>query len=113
MRTLGATGLPVTPLGLGLAALGRPGYINLGHAGDVGDTAVDAMERHAHAVLDAAYEGARGSFPAARACGAGRRRRGRRALLRRGTLLRARRGLPGLVAPAPRPVAHRRHRRLE
>ena len=58
MRTLGATGLPVSPLGLGLAALGRPGYINLGHAGDVGDTDVAAMERHAHAVLDAAYEAA-------------------------------------------------------
>jgi aryl-alcohol dehydrogenase-like predicted oxidoreductase len=57
MRMLGATGLPVSPLGLGLAALGRPGYINLGHAGDVGDTDVEAMERHAHAVLDAAYEG--------------------------------------------------------
>ena len=25
----------VPPLGLGLAALGRPGYINLGHAGDL------------------------------------------------------------------------------
>jgi hypothetical protein len=30
-RLLGTTGLTVTPLGLGLAALGRPGYINLGH----------------------------------------------------------------------------------
>ena len=69
MRTLGATGLPVTPLGLGLAALGRPGYINLGHAGDVGDTAVEAMERHAHAVLDAAYEGGVRYFDAARSYG--------------------------------------------
>jgi aryl-alcohol dehydrogenase-like predicted oxidoreductase len=69
MRTLGATGLPVSPLGLGLAALGRPGYINLGHAGDVGDTDVEAMERHAHDVLDAAYEGGVRYFDAARSYG--------------------------------------------
>ena len=37
MRTLGTTGLSVSPVGLGLAALGRPGYINLGHADDLGD----------------------------------------------------------------------------
>src|SRR3954453_2593130 len=71
MRTLGATGLPVSPLGLGLAALGRPGYINLGHAADVGDTDVDAMERHAHAVLDAAYDGGVRYFDAARSYGRG------------------------------------------
>jgi aryl-alcohol dehydrogenase-like predicted oxidoreductase len=69
MRTLGATGLAVSPLGLGLAALGRPGYINLGHAGDVGDTHVEAMERHAHEVLDAAYEGGVRYFDAARSYG--------------------------------------------
>ena len=69
MRTLGATGLSVSPVGLGLAALGRPGYINLGHAGDVGDTDVEAMERHAHAVLDAAYEGGVRYFDAARSYG--------------------------------------------
>ena len=69
MRTLGATGPPVSPLGLGLAALGRPGYINLGHAGDVGDTDVEAMERHAHEVLDAAHEGGVRYFDAARSYG--------------------------------------------
>jgi aryl-alcohol dehydrogenase-like predicted oxidoreductase len=69
MRTLGATGLPVSAVGLGLAALGRPGYINLGHAGDVGDTQVEAMERHAHEVLDAAYEGGVRYFDAARSYG--------------------------------------------
>ena len=69
MRTLGTTGLSVSPVGLGLAALGRPGYINLGHAGDVGDTHVEAMERHAHAVLDAAYEGGVRYFDAARSYG--------------------------------------------
>ncbi|HEX6620149.1 MAG TPA: aldo/keto reductase [Solirubrobacteraceae bacterium] len=69
MRTLGATGPPVSALGLGLAALGRPGYINLGHAADVGDTHVEAMERHAHEVLDAAYEGGVRYFDAARSYG--------------------------------------------
>src|SRR5436190_21364802 len=69
MRTLGATGLPVSALGLGLAALGRPGYINLGHAGDVGDTHVEAMERHAHEVLDGAYDGGVRYFDAARSYG--------------------------------------------
>jgi aryl-alcohol dehydrogenase-like predicted oxidoreductase len=71
MRTLGATGLPVTPLGIGLAALGRPGYINLGHAADVGDTDVDAMQAHAHAVLDAAHDGGVRYFDAARSYGRG------------------------------------------
>ncbi len=71
MRTLGATGLPVSPIGLGMAALGRPGYINLGHAGDVGDTDVGAMERRAHAVLDAAFEGGVRYFDAARSYGRG------------------------------------------
>lgn len=55
-RLLGRTGLPVTPLGLGLAALGRPGYINLGHHRDLeADYAVDAMRERAAAVLDAAW----------------------------------------------------------
>jgi len=71
MRTLGATGLPVSPLGIGLAALGRPGYINLGHAADVGDTAVEAMEARAHAVLDAAYDGGVRYYDAARSYGRG------------------------------------------
>jgi aryl-alcohol dehydrogenase-like predicted oxidoreductase len=33
-KTLGRTGLTVSRLGLGLAALGRPGYINLGRAAE-------------------------------------------------------------------------------
>ena len=69
MPTLGTTGLEVSPIGLGLAALGRPGYINLGHAGDVGDTHVEAMERHAHFVLDAAYADGVRYFDAARSYG--------------------------------------------
>ena len=43
-------------LGLGLAALGRPGYVTLNHAKDLGG-AYDppTMEAHAHKVLDAAF----------------------------------------------------------
>jgi aryl-alcohol dehydrogenase-like predicted oxidoreductase len=69
-RTLGTTGLRVSPIGIGLAALGRPGYLNLGHGGDLGgDKSVAALRRHAHTVLDAAYaEGVR-YFDAARSYG--------------------------------------------
>ena len=43
-------------LGLGTAALGRPGYVTLNHASDLGsDYAPGRMESHAHAVLDAAF----------------------------------------------------------
>jgi aryl-alcohol dehydrogenase-like predicted oxidoreductase len=58
MRTtiLGRTGLEVTPIGLGLAALGRPGYIDVGRDEDLGaDRSVEAMERRAHQVLAAAH----------------------------------------------------------
>ena len=44
-------------LGLGLAALGRPGYVTLNHASDLGgryDPPI--MELHTHHVLDAAFE---------------------------------------------------------
>jgi aryl-alcohol dehydrogenase-like predicted oxidoreductase len=55
-RHLGSTGLSASRLGLGLAALGRPAYITLGHAGDLGDDrGVEAVERHADDVLDAAF----------------------------------------------------------
>jgi aryl-alcohol dehydrogenase-like predicted oxidoreductase len=41
-----------------MAALGRPGYINLGHGADLGgDRSAPAMRRHAHDVLDAAWAG--------------------------------------------------------
>jgi aryl-alcohol dehydrogenase-like predicted oxidoreductase len=59
----------VSELGLGLAALGRPAYINIGHGGDVPDRSVAGMERAAHAVLDAAYAGGVRSFDAARSYG--------------------------------------------
>jgi aryl-alcohol dehydrogenase-like predicted oxidoreductase len=68
--SLGTTGLAVTPIGLGLAALGRPGYINLGHAEDFGrDRSVATLERNAHAVLDAAYDAGVRYFDAARSYG--------------------------------------------
>ena len=57
-------------LGLGLAALGRPGYINLGHDDDLGPRKDPAtLEREAHAVLDAAYEAGIRYFDAARSYG--------------------------------------------
>jgi aryl-alcohol dehydrogenase-like predicted oxidoreductase len=57
-------------VGLGLAALGRPGYINLGHQDDlVGGLNVAVMQRHAWAVLDAAYDGGVRYFDAARSYG--------------------------------------------
>jgi aryl-alcohol dehydrogenase-like predicted oxidoreductase len=56
-------------IGLGLAALGRPGYINLGHGDDVEDTAAPRMERAAHDVLDAAYDAGVRAFDAARSYG--------------------------------------------
>lgn len=70
LRQLGRTGLTVSPLGLGLAALGRPGYINLGHADDLQhDYAIAAMEARTHAVLDAAWAGGVRYVDAARSYG--------------------------------------------
>lgn len=67
---LGQTGLTVSRIGLGLAALGRPGYINLGHAADLGgETEMPAMEARAHAVLDAAWDAGFRYFDAARSYG--------------------------------------------
>jgi aryl-alcohol dehydrogenase-like predicted oxidoreductase len=57
-------------IGLGLAALGRPGYLTIGHGDDLGpDRSVEALERRAHEVLDAAYEGGVRYFDAARSYG--------------------------------------------
>jgi aryl-alcohol dehydrogenase-like predicted oxidoreductase len=64
----------VTPrgLGLGMAALGRPGYLNLGHGDDLGgDRSPASLERRAHEVLDAAYERGIRYFDAARSYGRG------------------------------------------
>ncbi len=59
----------MTRLGLGLAALGRPGYITLDHARDLGATDERAMERHCHGVLDAAWAAGVRWFDAARSYG--------------------------------------------
>jgi aryl-alcohol dehydrogenase-like predicted oxidoreductase len=69
-RPLGATGLQVSPLGLGLAALGRPAYIDLGRDRDLGpDRDVEALERRCHQVLDAAYAAGVRYLDAARSYG--------------------------------------------
>jgi aryl-alcohol dehydrogenase-like predicted oxidoreductase len=63
-------GLPVSRLGLGLAALGRPGYINVGHGADLAGRTEDAdLEHHVHLLLDAAYDGGVRYFDAARSYG--------------------------------------------
>ena len=53
---LGEVGVPA--LGLGLAALGRPGYINLNHALDLapcGSKQVDDLRRHTHEICSHAH----------------------------------------------------------
>ncbi len=70
MPTLGRSGLHVSAIGLGLAALGRPGYLTLGHGSDLGpEHSVEALERRAHEVLDAAYARGVRYFDAARSYG--------------------------------------------
>jgi aryl-alcohol dehydrogenase-like predicted oxidoreductase len=69
-RTLGTTGRTVSRLGLGLAALGRPGYLTLGHGDDLAhDYDVDAMAARAESVLDAAFAAGIRYFDAARSYG--------------------------------------------
>lgn len=69
-RALGTTGLTVTPIGLGLAALGRPAYIDLGRDRDLGgDRSVEALERRCHEVLDAAFAAGVRYLDAARSYG--------------------------------------------
>ncbi|WP_026332499.1 aldo/keto reductase [Deinococcus apachensis] len=62
---------PDTPrLGLGLAALGRPGYINLGHGADIGAARdVEELRKRAWTVLDAAWAAGLRYFDAARSYG--------------------------------------------
>ena len=69
-RPLGTTGLQVTPVGLGLAALGRPAYIDLGRDTDLGpDRDVEALEHRCHQVLDAAFAAGVRYLDAARSYG--------------------------------------------
>ncbi|MGH7603130.1 MAG: aldo/keto reductase [Gemmatimonadaceae bacterium] len=59
-----------TQLGLGTAALGRPGYVTLDHATALGrDYDPAAMESHAHSVLDAAFDAGVRYFDCARSYG--------------------------------------------
>src|SRR5580765_4429438 len=54
-RSLGVTGLRVSRIGLGLAAVGRPAYITRGRETDLaGDRSVDALRRRYHELLEAA-----------------------------------------------------------
>ncbi|MFG1705329.1 aldo/keto reductase [Nonomuraea sp. M3C6] len=70
MRLLGRTGLRVTPVGIGLAALGRPAYITLGREEDLGgDRSVAAMRARSWAVLDAARAAGVRYFDVARSYG--------------------------------------------
>jgi aryl-alcohol dehydrogenase-like predicted oxidoreductase len=60
----------VTPIGFGLAAIGRPGYITIGRKHDLGtDRSVETLERRSHEVLDAAYDAGIRYFDAARSYG--------------------------------------------
>lgn len=71
-KPLGATGLTVSRIGLGLAALGRPGYINIGHGEDLpAGREVEALRDRAFEVLDAALEAGVRYFDAARSYGRG------------------------------------------
>lgn len=69
-RPLGRTGLRVSRIGVGLAALGRPGYVNIGHAEDLEHHyEVASMQARTHAVLDAAWAAGVRYFDAARSYG--------------------------------------------
>lgn len=70
MTTLGNSGVVVSRLGLGLAALGRPAYINVGHREDLeGRRTVAGLREHAHGVLDAALAAGVAYLDAARSYG--------------------------------------------
>ena len=65
--------LPVMArLGLGLAALGRPGYLNVGHGAELGgDRSVAALRARTFEVLDFAYAQGIRDFDVARSYGRG------------------------------------------
>ena len=70
VTTLGRSGLAVTRIGLGLAALGRPAYITLGRDADLGaDRTERSMEHRCHDMLDAAYAAGIGYVDTARSYG--------------------------------------------
>jgi aryl-alcohol dehydrogenase-like predicted oxidoreductase len=70
LRPLGATGLRVSRLGLGLAALGRPAYHTVGHDADFpGGRSPEQLERRTHELLDAAWAAGLRYVDAARSYG--------------------------------------------
>ncbi|MEU2773012.1 aldo/keto reductase [Streptomyces sp. NPDC007162] len=61
---------PTCHIGLGLAAVGRPGYINLGREADLGENrSVEALRTRTHELLDAAYAQGVRYFDVARSYG--------------------------------------------
>jgi aryl-alcohol dehydrogenase-like predicted oxidoreductase len=66
---LGAAGPPVSRIGLGLAALGRPAYITSGRDRDLPDRSVAGLRARTFAVLDAAYAAGVRYFDVARSYG--------------------------------------------
>jgi aryl-alcohol dehydrogenase-like predicted oxidoreductase len=68
----GSTSLKVSRIGLGLAALGRPGYINLGHGNDLNfDYDLNVMQSQTFKMLDFAYKLGIRYFDVARSYGRG------------------------------------------
>ena len=68
--SLAAATTPTAHIGLGLAAVGRPGYINLHRDRDLpGDRGVEALRERTHELLDAAYAQGVRYFDAARSYG--------------------------------------------
>ena len=62
--------VPATRIGLGLAAVGRPGYINIGHDVDLPQVrSVDALRHRSHELLDQAYAAGVRYFDVARSYG--------------------------------------------
>ena len=68
-RRFGRSGMTITRLGLGLAAVGRPGYITLGRAEDLPDRSESALQARSHALLDAASAAGVRYFDVARSYG--------------------------------------------
>jgi aryl-alcohol dehydrogenase-like predicted oxidoreductase len=59
-------------IGLGLAAIGRPAYINAGRSGDLGDQSQRTpayLQDRAHRLLDATWDAGVRYFDAARSYG--------------------------------------------
>jgi aryl-alcohol dehydrogenase-like predicted oxidoreductase len=69
MRELGRSGISTSAIAIGLAALGRPGYLNLGHEDDFESRSVEALEQRTHEVLDAALAAGVRHIDAARSYG--------------------------------------------